>query len=95
MLKNVEWTRARDLLLSLVSPLDTEAVPLADCGGRVLGFDLLAPEDVPAFDRSPYDGYALRAADVAEATVEVAEAVDVVAAAEAVSSQSGVRREGS
>ena len=70
MLKNVEWTRARDLLLSLVSPLDTEAVPLADCGGRVLGFDLLAPEDVPAFDRSPYDGYALRAADVAEASPE-------------------------
>lgn len=70
MLKNAEWTAARDLLLARAVPLETETVPLADCAGRVLGFDLLASSDVPPFDRSAYDGYALRAADTAGASAE-------------------------
>lgn len=47
-----------------------ETVPLADCDRRVLAQDLLAPESVPPFARSPYDGYALRAADTAPASEE-------------------------
>lgn len=70
MRNNISWTAARELLLSHVSPVETELVPLAECAGRVLGFDLTAPEDVPPFDRSAYDGYALRAADVAAACRE-------------------------
>ena len=42
-------------------------MPLSACPGRVLAEDLIAAEDVPAFDRSPYDGYAFRAADLAGA----------------------------
>ena len=61
----MDYTRARDLLLARVSPVDCEQVPLADCAGRVLAEALTAAEDVPPFDRSPYDGYALRAADTA------------------------------
>ena len=70
MKSEISWVEARDLLLSLAAPVETERVPLAACAGRVLGFDLTAPEDVPPFDRSAYDGYALRAADVAQASRE-------------------------
>ena len=70
MLKNASWTQARDLLLNLARPVETEFVYLDDCPGRVLGFDLNAAEDVPPFDRSAYDGYAFRSADLAGASKE-------------------------
>ena len=68
MLKNVDYKTARDTLLQIVAPVDAEAVPLSQCGGRILASDLIAAENIPPFDRSPYDGYSFRAADVAEAS---------------------------
>jgi putative molybdopterin biosynthesis protein len=44
-------------------PLGAEEVALDDALGRVLAEDVLAEVDVPSFDRSNYDGYAVRAAD--------------------------------
>jgi molybdopterin molybdotransferase/putative molybdopterin biosynthesis protein len=44
-------------------PLGEEVVPLNGALGRVLGQDVAAPVDVPFFDRSNVDGYAVRAAD--------------------------------
>lgn len=41
----------------------TEKLPLDRALGRVLAADCLAEEDVPAFDRSTVDGYAIKAAD--------------------------------
>jgi molybdopterin molybdotransferase len=41
----------------------TEAVPLEEADGRVLCRDVVAPGDVPHYDRSAMDGYAVRAAD--------------------------------
>ena len=70
MIENATWLQARELLLGLAAPVDTELAPLSACGGRVLAFELSAAEDVPPFDRSAYDGYALRAADVAAASRE-------------------------
>ena len=70
MRENLSWTQARDLLLSLAKPMETEMVSLDECAGRVLGFDLKAAEDVPPFDRSAYDGYAFRAEDVKNANKE-------------------------
>ena len=70
MLQNATWTQARELLLSYAKPVETELVPLDRAGGRVLAFDLTASEDVPPFDRSAYDGYALRAADTESASRE-------------------------
>ena len=70
MLQNVSWKEARDLLLGLSAPVGTETVPLDDAAGRVLAFDLRAAEDVPPFDRSAYDGYAFRAADICGASGE-------------------------
>jgi putative molybdopterin biosynthesis protein len=45
-----------------LTPAD-EWVPLAEAHGRVLAADVAAPVDVPAFDRSNVDGFAVRAAD--------------------------------
>ncbi|MBE6932356.1 MAG: molybdopterin molybdotransferase MoeA [Ruminococcaceae bacterium] len=70
MLENPCFERACDLLLSQVSAVGMEQVPLSECGGRVLAQDLIAQENVPAFDRSPYDGYAVRAEDTVLASKE-------------------------
>ena len=45
------------------SPLGVEAVPVGEALGRVLAEDVAAPIDVPPFDRSVVDGYAVRAED--------------------------------
>jgi putative molybdopterin biosynthesis protein len=47
-----------------LAPLGEEMVPLARCRGRVLARDVAAAVDVPGFDRSNVDGFAVRAADL-------------------------------
>ncbi len=47
-----------------------EWVPLKNSLGRWVAEDILADHDVPAFDRSPYDGFALRAEDTKDASSE-------------------------
>jgi putative molybdopterin biosynthesis protein len=49
------------------APVGMERVSLDHALGRVLAEDVAAPIDVPPFDRSAVDGFALRAADVAAA----------------------------
>jgi putative molybdopterin biosynthesis protein len=49
-------------------PLAAETVALGDALGRVLAADVVAPIDVPPFDRSGVDGFSLRAADTAGAS---------------------------
>jgi putative molybdopterin biosynthesis protein len=49
-------------------PLAAELVPLDAALGRVLAEDLRSPVDVPSFDRSNVDGYAVRAADTFSAS---------------------------
>jgi putative molybdopterin biosynthesis protein len=51
-------------------PLEGETVPLADALSRVLACDVVAPVDVPSFDRSNVDGFAVRAADTFGASEE-------------------------
>ncbi|MDA7026279.1 molybdopterin molybdotransferase MoeA [Bacillus sp. CLL-7-23] len=47
---------------------ETEWVQLEDSLHRYLAKDVKADHHVPAFDRSPYDGFAIRAADTVDAT---------------------------
>ena len=51
-------------ILDNVAPLGQERVPLLDAGGRVLGEPVRAPWDMPQWDNSAMDGYALRIADL-------------------------------
>jgi putative molybdopterin biosynthesis protein len=53
-----------------LAPLGRERVPLSAALGRVLAEDVAAGVDVPAFDRSSVDGFAVRAADLASASDE-------------------------
>jgi len=50
------------------SRMDAEVVPLEAATGRVLAEDVIAPIDVPGFDRAAMDGYALRGEDTAGAS---------------------------
>jgi molybdopterin molybdotransferase len=45
--------------------LGTERIPLADAVGRILAEDIIADSDLPPFDRSQMDGYAVKADDTA------------------------------
>ena len=45
-----------------------EVVSLQQAYGRFLAEDVTADQDVPAFDRSPYDGFAIRSIDSQEAS---------------------------
>jgi len=57
---------ARTLIEQMVHPLEPVNLPLAAARGRVLREDILSPEEMPAFDRSAMDGYAVGATDPAE-----------------------------
>lgn len=66
-------------LLVAFAPLGVESVPLAEALGRVLAFDLPAPEDLPQSARASMDGYALAARSVFGATETNPAYVDCVA----------------
>lgn len=59
---------ALDHLFALVSPLETETVPLSEAGGRVLATDAVARRDQPPFAASAMDGYAARKDEVRPGT---------------------------
>ena len=63
MLERPDFITARELLLDRTGVTGTEEVRLSGSAGRVLAQEIRAEEDVPGFDRSPYDGYAFRAQD--------------------------------
>jgi len=54
---------ALQILKSCVAPLEAESVHLEQALGRTLAQDIVSTEEVPAFDKSAMDGYALRAAE--------------------------------
>jgi len=47
---------------------ESEVISIEECYGRYLAEDVKADHDVPPFDRSPYDGFAIRAHDSVNAT---------------------------
>ena len=57
------FEEARKLILERVAPLGRERVPVSAAAGRVLSEDLRAPWDMPRWDNSAMDGYAVRSAD--------------------------------
>jgi molybdopterin molybdotransferase len=61
---------AQQLLLQHVQHPDTEWVPLSEAWGRRLADDIIAPHPFPPFRRSGMDGYAVRVADLLQATSE-------------------------
>jgi molybdopterin molybdotransferase len=56
----------------IVAVAETEAVPLGEARGRVLAEAVMAPIDLPPFDNSAVDGFAVRHADLAEGETRLA-----------------------
>lgn len=57
-------------VLGALPPARSEQVPVPDAAGRCLLAAVTSPLDLPPFDNSAMDGYAVRAADVAKANAE-------------------------
>lgn len=55
--------------LSTLTPLPAVELPLLEAVGCVLAADVVSGIDMPRFDNSSMDGYAVRAAEVAAAPV--------------------------
>ncbi|MBM4308553.1 MAG: molybdopterin molybdotransferase MoeA [Deltaproteobacteria bacterium] len=59
---------ALNKLLSHIQPLGIEKVSLLEGLGRVIAEDMVAPRDLPPYDNSGMDGYAVRHEDVKNAS---------------------------
>ena len=69
---------AREIILRSVARLPPEQVGLLDALGRVLAEDLVSPLDLPPWDNSAMDGFALRGEDVRGATQQQPRKLSVV-----------------
>ena len=56
----------QQMLQQLPQPTATETLSLKDASERICAEDILSPINVPAFDNSAMDGYAVRLSDLAE-----------------------------
>ena len=83
---------ARQQMLNTIPVLSTEKREIISCAGYVLAEALHAEENIPPFDNSAMDGYAVRAADVknaSEAKPAILSVVETIAAGYAPTKQVG------
>ncbi len=74
----IDIAEAQARVVESTAPLAPEAVPLALAYGRYLADDAEARADMPPWDNSAMDGYAVRAADIGGATPEAPRRLEVV-----------------
>lgn len=67
----ISVSEAIQVVLRETRPLPPEQIPLEECFGRVLAEDVFADSDLPPFNRSQMDGYAVRAEDTSTAPVKL------------------------
>ncbi|MBI4659231.1 MAG: molybdopterin molybdotransferase MoeA [Verrucomicrobia bacterium] len=61
---------AQERILSRISPLETETKTLTESANRILAAAVTSPIDLPSFDNSAMDGYAVVAQDLLRAGAE-------------------------
>jgi molybdenum cofactor synthesis domain-containing protein len=67
----IPFDRALAIVLDAATPIErTVGVPLSDADARVVAADVVAPFDVPSFDRAAMDGYAVVARDTERANAD-------------------------
>jgi molybdopterin molybdotransferase len=79
--RDADWLSATDALqgiLAGVRPLEAEERPLMHALGSVLAEDVTSPVDLPPWDNSAMDGFAVRAADVLGASRDTPVTLSVV-----------------
>jgi len=70
----VSITEALDIIYGNITPLTTEIIPIEMAVGRVMAKDSVATFDLPRFDNSAMDGYAVKCID-ADSTVSSDEVI--------------------
>jgi molybdopterin molybdotransferase len=90
----ISIAEAIDEMFPRFAPLPAERVPLDRALGRFLASTLAAREDVPGFDNSAMDGYAVFAPDVAGASKDAPVVLPVVGESRAGGPPPGVLHEG-
>ena len=66
----LEFEEALARILAAIPPIASERAVLSEAHGRVLARQVMSPVDLPLFDNSAMDGYAVRADDLAQAKPE-------------------------
>jgi molybdopterin molybdotransferase len=74
----VSVREAREIILRELSPLPPERIDLLDALGHVLAEEVVSPIDLPLWDNSAMDGFAVRSADVRGASAEAPRVLRVV-----------------
>ena len=69
---------AQERIHSHFKPVETETLSLAQCMGRILAADIIS-SDLPPFDNSSVDGFAVKARDLADANTASPRTLHVVA----------------
>ena len=74
---------AQQRIIDSIEPLPPVTVPLADAADRFLTERLVSTVNLPGFDNSAMDGYAVRAADVSSASIDTPVALRLIGRAAA------------
>lgn len=74
----ISVSQATQIVRAQTRLLPTEPVALANALDRILAEDIIADSDLPPFDRAQMDGYAVRAADVANTPARLRDRKSVV-----------------
>jgi molybdopterin molybdotransferase len=69
---------AQERILQHFKPAESETLPLSQCAGRVLASDIIS-SDLPFFDNSSVDGFAVIATDLAAVSPSTSRTLHVVA----------------
>ncbi len=75
----IPYEDARSIVLNRIRPLPPERVELTQAAGMVLARDVSSDMDLPPFDKSAMDGFALRASDVEQVPAELTIVEDIPA----------------
>jgi molybdopterin molybdotransferase len=78
MKQSITVAEAREIILGAIRPLGAEKVAIPESLGRVLAESVGSPWDIPPLDNTAMDGFAVRAADVAGASVDRPAILEVI-----------------
>ncbi len=70
---------AQEKIIAALQPTATESAAVGACAGRILAQQITAPGDLPPFDNSSMDGFAVIASDVQAAALGTPVPLDIVA----------------
>ncbi|MGC8481610.1 MAG: gephyrin-like molybdotransferase Glp, partial [Acidimicrobiales bacterium] len=74
----ISLSEAQSIVLDSIAPLHPRAVPLAHALGLTTSITIRAEENVPPFDNTAVDGFAVRAGDLVDASHETPVSLRVI-----------------